>query len=109
MTSSSVAVIKITGSFAQWDILVTRKGDFRAELTSCRVDVQAYPGGGTVASCLADEQRAKDVLVGQWAQFAPESRATCTKMVNDGAGAQSYVELLSCLQDAKDVKTLPKD
>jgi hypothetical protein len=30
-------------------------------------------------------------------------------MVNDIAGDQSYVKLLGCLQDAKEVKTLPKD
>jgi hypothetical protein len=30
-------------------------------------------------------------------------------MVNDIAGTQGCVELLSCLQDAKDVKTLLKD
>ena len=30
-------------------------------------------------------------------------------MVNDIAGTQSYVELLSCLQNAKDAKSLPKD
>jgi hypothetical protein len=76
---------------------------------SCHADVQAYPGGGPAAACLADEQRAREVLVSQWMQFAPESKTRCTRMVNDIAGTQSYVELLSCLQDAKDVKTLPKD
>lgn len=75
---------------------------------SCHVDVQAYPGGGGGAACLADEQRAKEVLVRQWAQFAPDSRTRCTQMVTDIAGAQSYVELLSCLQEAKDVKDLRK-
>jgi hypothetical protein len=30
-------------------------------------------------------------------------------MVNDIARDQGYVELLGCLQDAKEVKTLPKD
>ena len=30
-------------------------------------------------------------------------------MVNDIAGTQSYIELLSCLQDAKVVKALPKN
>ena len=76
---------------------------------SCHADVQAYPGGGGAAACLADEQRAMEVLVSQWTQFAPESRGRCARLVNDIAGTQSYVELLSCLQDAKAVKTLPKD
>ena len=82
------------------------KFDVRA---SCHADVQAYPGGGSAAACLGDEQKAREVLVTQWTQFAPESRARCTRMVADIAGTQSYVELLSCLQDAKAVKTLPKD
>lgn len=77
--------------------------------TSCRAAAQAYPGGGGNTACLADEQKARDTLVSQWTQFAPESRMRCTKMVTNIAGAQSYVELLSCLQVAKDVKTLPKD
>ena len=76
---------------------------------SCRADVQAYPGGDTADGCLADEQKAMDQLVSQWTQFGPESRTKCTEMVNDIAGTQSYVELLTCLQIAKAVKTLPKD
>jgi hypothetical protein len=76
---------------------------------SCHADVQAYPGGGSAAGCLADEQKAREVLVSQWTQFGPESRKTCTQMVNDIAGTQSYVEFLTCLQTAKEVKTLPKE
>jgi hypothetical protein len=78
---------------------------------SCHTDVQAYGGGGgdSAAGCLADEQKAMDQLVSQWTQFGPESRTKCTEMVNDIAGTQSYVELLTCLQVAKAVKALPKD
>ncbi len=76
---------------------------------SCRADTQAYPTGGTAAGCLADEQKARDVLVSQWTQFGPDSRARCARIENSIAGDQSYVELLSCLQDSKAVKTLPKD
>ena len=76
---------------------------------SCRADVQAYGGGERVAGCLADEQKAMEELVSKWTQFGPESRTKCTEMVNDIAGTQSYVELLTCLQIAKAVKTLPKD
>jgi len=76
---------------------------------NCKADVQADSTAGTVTSCLADEQNARTTLVSQWTQFAPESRTKCTKMVSDIAGSQSYVELLTCLQMAKDVKTLPKE
>ena len=76
---------------------------------SCKADVQAYPSGGGAEKCLADEQKARETLVSQWAAFASENRAKCLQMVSDVAGSQSYVELLTCLQMAKDIKTLPKD
>ena len=74
---------------------------------SCKADVQAYSTAQSVAGCLTDEQNA--TLVSQWTQFAPESRSRCAQMVGDVAGPQSYVELLTCLQMAKDVKSLPKN
>lgn len=76
---------------------------------NCKADVQAYPTAGNVQGCLRDEQSAQTTLVAQWTQFAPETRTRCTKMVGDIAGSQSYVELLTCLQMAKDVKGLPKE
>src|ERR1700751_4948127 len=75
---------------------------------SCKTDVQAYQGTGNREGCMADEQSARQTLVAQWTQFAPESRSRCSQMVGDPAGPQSYVELLTCLQMAKDVKSLPK-
>jgi hypothetical protein len=75
---------------------------------SCRAGAQDYPTGGGDASCLADEQKAREVLISQWTQFTPENRANCMQAATDIAGAQSYVELLTCLQIAKDVKSLPK-
>jgi hypothetical protein len=76
---------------------------------SCKADVQSYSTAQSVAGCLTDEQNARATLVSQWAQFAPESRSRCSQMVGDVAGPQSYVELLTCLQMAKDVKSLPKN
>ena len=63
---------------------------------------------GPRKACMADQIKARDDLVRQWAQFAPDSRARCTQMVTGIAGMESYVELLTCLQMAKDVKNLPK-
>jgi len=76
---------------------------------SCKADVQAYQGTGTRAGCMTDEQNARQMLVSQWTQFAPESRARCSQMVSDPAGPQSYVELLTCLEMAKQAQELPPD
>jgi len=72
----------------------------------CRAQAKAAQDLGD--ACLADEKRARNDLVRQWAQFSPDSRARCTGIAKSIAGAQSYVELLTCLQIAKDVKSLPK-
>src|SRR5262245_23100248 len=75
---------------------------------SCRVDVSAYPGGGGNKACLRDEENARKTLVARWKRFSPASRARCAGMVRDLGGDQGYVELLTCLQMAIDVKSLPK-
>lgn len=76
---------------------------------SCKVDLQSYSTAQTNSGCLADEQNARATLVSQWSQYTPESRSRCSSMVGNVAGPQSYVELLTCLQMAKDVKGLPKE
>ncbi|MPZ39257.1 MAG: hypothetical protein GEU95_14600 [Rhizobiales bacterium] len=73
----------------------------------CSAQAKAAPELGQ--ACLADEKKAREDLVGQWAQFAPDSKARCTQMATGVAGIRSYVELLTCLQIAKDVKGLPKE
>jgi hypothetical protein len=73
----------------------------------CRLQAKAAPE--LAESCLTDEKKAREDLVRQWAQFAPDSRARCTEMSNSVPGIQSYVELLTCLQMARDVKNLPKE
>src|SRR5215510_7096948 len=76
---------------------------------SCKLDLQSYSTAQSNSGCLADEQNARATLVTQWTQFTPESRSRCSQMVGNVAGPQSYVELLTCLQMAKDVKGLPKE
>jgi hypothetical protein len=73
----------------------------------CRAEGKAAPE--LADACMADEKKAREDLVRQWAQFGPDSRASCTGTARSIAGAQSYVELLTCLQMAKDVKSLPKE
>ena len=71
---------------------------------TCRAEAQDV-ATGTAATCMTQEQQARESLVSQWAQFAPENRTTC--MEAQAGFAPSYVELLSCLQIAKEVKSLP--
>ena len=55
----------------------------------------------TVKRCVADEQRALTQLQTQWSQFRGADRAQCTQETNIG-GTASYVDLLTCLQMAKE-------
>jgi hypothetical protein len=75
--------------------------------TTCRAEAQGDAAAGAATVCLADEQRARDTLVSQWTQFAAATRDRCVQEAAGIAGIQSYIELLSCLQIAKDVKDLP--
>jgi hypothetical protein len=72
---------------------------------SCRSETMT---AASDRSCLSDEQHARDKLLGQWSQFAPDDKANCLQ-VEDTAGAPSYVELLTCLQMAAAAKKLPGD
>jgi hypothetical protein len=42
----------------------------------------------------------------EWSQFTPLDQADCTRLMTSG-GSPSYVELLTCLEMAKQVKELP--
>jgi hypothetical protein len=79
---------------------------------TCNARVQAFhdsQGTDTLKACVGDEQNARATLVSQWTQFASGSKAECLRIQGDGAAPQSYVELLTCLQMAKQIKELPKD
>ncbi|HZO45365.1 MAG TPA: hypothetical protein VFB68_05695 [Xanthobacteraceae bacterium] len=71
-------------------------------------NAQAKASKDLADACLADEKKARDELVRRWAEFAAPDKARCSGMERSVAGAQSYVELLTCLQIALDVKNLPK-
>ena len=77
--------------------------------STCRAESQDDPGAGTATACLADEQKARETLVAQWGQFTGESKRNCAQLEGVTAGLRSYVELLTCLQIAKDAKSLPKE
>jgi hypothetical protein len=77
----------------------------------CKADLQAEgdASGQAGAACLSDEQDARATLKSRWMQYSSASKQECVQLQSNGSGPQSYVELLTCLQMAKDAKGLPKD
>jgi hypothetical protein len=78
----------------------------------CRLDsAQAFdPSAGlneTIKKCVADEQGAMEQLQKQWPQFLEADKTQCIGETQIG-GTASYVDLLTCLQLAKDASQLPK-
>jgi hypothetical protein len=59
--------------------------------------------------CLGDEETAREKLAREWGQFTSANRATCTQLASELSDTQSYVELLTCLEMARDAAKLPKD
>jgi hypothetical protein len=57
-------------------------------------------------ACLHDEQDAHDKLKKEWGQFTRTQRQRCTSLTRLG-GPPSYVELLTCLELAKQAENLP--
>ena len=58
---------------------------------------------------MRDEENARAKLAGEWESFRPADRTSCTELARLGGGLQSYVELLTCLEMAKDARGLPKE
>jgi hypothetical protein len=59
-------------------------------------------------ACIDDEQKARDTLKDQWSKYAARDRAQCSQTAGM-AGMPSYVEILTCLEMAKDARELPAD
>ena len=62
--------------------------------------------GGPIKRCMDDEQQAKDQLETKWLGFVNSDRFMCTtetvgEKADAGATPPSYVELLTCVQDAQ--------
>jgi hypothetical protein len=78
---------------------------------SCRggMDVVANPQvsqDARFAQCLRDEATARTALQTQWMQFPDGDRVNCADTAK--IGTPSYVELLTCLEMARDARALPK-
>jgi hypothetical protein len=57
--------------------------------------------------CMEDEQGAHDQIVKGWAQFSGTARAQCVHASTDYL--PSYIEVLTCLEMARDVKRLREE
>lgn len=77
---------------------------------TCSDTASVYGGGPTqsdIDSCVTDEQDAHGLLVKQWKQYAAPDKNRCVRASSDYL--PSYVELLTCLEMAKDVKSMPDE
>jgi hypothetical protein len=59
-------------------------------------------------NCLDSEQATRDELVKQWSSFAAADKSACTNEAQMG-GDSSYTELLTCLEMARDVRTMQSE
>jgi hypothetical protein len=57
----------------------------------------------TIDQCLADEHRAYEQLTQGWVQFAASDKPGCIEL-SSTPGLQSYVQLLTCLESARDAR-----
>ena len=58
--------------------------------------------------CIQSEQDVRGELVKQWPNFSASDRASCVNEARMG-GESSYTELLTCLEMARDVRSLRND
>ena len=63
--------------------------------------------GRSAGDCKRDEDDARSKLRQDWVQYSPAQRTGCVRLSSLG-NAPSYVELLTCLEMAKQVKELPE-
>jgi hypothetical protein len=56
-------------------------------------------------NCIESEQAVRDQLIKQWTGFSTDDRAHCVNETTMG-GESSYTELLTCLEMARDVRTM---
>jgi hypothetical protein len=63
--------------------------------------------GRTVGDCQRDEDNARGRLEQEWTQYSATHRTDCVRFSSRGT-SPSYVELLTCLEMAKQASELPE-
>ncbi len=76
--------------------------------SSCRAAGTATMPGRDESACRRDEQDARGRLDQQWKEFNAEQHGHCVRLSVAG-GSPSYVELLTCLELAKQSASLPPE
>jgi hypothetical protein len=56
-------------------------------------------------NCISSEQEVRDQLAKVWSTFQPADKGHCVRLAQTG-GESSYTELITCLEMARDVRTL---
>src|SRR6185437_12431650 len=64
--------------------------------------------GETLASCMNDEEEARNELTEHWGEYANDDKLACLGETTSD-GMPSYVELVTCLEIALDIKKRSKD
>jgi hypothetical protein len=59
-------------------------------------------------NCIDSEKAIRDQLAKEWSTFAAPDKVACTSESRTG-GESSYTELLTCLEMARDVRTMKSD
>ena len=68
--------------------------------TGAQTGVDLQPN---VAGCVQDEEQARASLLKDWQQFSRNDKSSCVAEAESG-GPRSYIELLTCLEIARDAK-----
>jgi hypothetical protein len=88
--------------------VVLPKIDLQKLCRASQIDLQAEgtTAQGSIDSCVADEREAHDQIIKDWASYAAPDRTRCIK---PELYLPSYVEWLTCVQTARDVRKLRVD
>jgi hypothetical protein len=74
---------------------------------TCRPASASLPGRDS-STCQRDEEDARGKLLNDWIVYSVEQRGHCTRLAGIDR-APSYVELLTCLEMAKQADELPEE
>lgn len=91
-------LISVADSVPNFDVRPSCRGG-AASGVAMRKDVQG---------CINEEHAARDKLRDQWSGFPKADRVRCANMTTTG-GPPSYIELVTCLELARDARKIPDE